>query len=255
MDYEAAGNGFHNPGVRFWGPSKQVKALLGIPMHHDTLWSVKRGGVSHGCSRLPSGHAWELRHILPSTDALASQVNHFGNDPRDFDLYDVDGDGRQEVMGVEYLISYNLRGTDAAGQREGTDIEIGSAHKLGFYSNLYGATGVFRQAADGTFWFQNPTISLPSWLDRKDKRIDARVRMEGEYPLYEQKYERDKIQLYVPITTAGLTEKGQSPLSKRIVRLMGRVRGCAPTANKELCGEAPFDREARAIFSEAGIGQ
>jgi hypothetical protein len=253
MDYEGAGNGFHNPGVRFWGPSRAVKEQLGIPAHHDTLWSVKRGPVSHGCSRLPSGHAWEMRHIFPATDAEMTKVQYFGSDSRDFDVFDVDGDGRPEVMGVEYLISYNLQGTDGMGQREGTDIEIGTAHKAAFYGRLYGEKDVFRLAADGTFRFTSPTVSLPSFADRKLKRITARETLAGEFPLYEQTYERDKIQMYLPITTAGLTDKGQSPLSKRIVRLMGRVRGCAPGPRREACGEAAFDREAAAIFSEAGV--
>lgn len=254
MDYEAAGNGFHNPAVRFWGPSKEVKSQLGIPAHHDILWSVKRGPVSHGCSRLASGHAWELRHLFPSADAAMTKVQFFGSDSRDFDVFDVNGDGRPEVMGVEYLISYSLRGADDIGQREGTDLEIGTAHKFAFYGRLYGEKDVFRLATDGTFRFLSPTVSLPSFADRKLKRITARETLAGEYPLYEQSYERDKLQLYLPITTAGLTERGQSPLSKRIVRLMGRVRGCAPSADREACGEAGFDREAAQIFTEAGVG-
>jgi hypothetical protein len=250
MDYEAAGNGFHNPAVRFTSLNRAMKEQLNLPDHHSTFWSVKRGGVSHGCSRLPLGHIWEMRHLFPVADSAMSQVHYFGSDPRDFDVYDVNGDGRAEVMGVEYLISYGLREADGLGSREGTDLEIGRERKHAFYQKLYGERNVFKPTGDGGFLFSSPRISLPSYLDLKSKRIGARVTLEGDFPLYEQEYERDKVQLYLPVTTAGMTDPGPAPLSKRIIRLMGRVRGCAPSADKEACGEAAFDREAAQIFGE-----
>jgi hypothetical protein len=253
MDYEAAGNGFHNPAVRFTSLNRTMKEQLNLPEHHGTFWSVKRGGVSHGCSRLPLGHVWEMRHLFPVADAKMTQIYYFGSDPRDFDVYDIDGDGDSEVMGVEYMISYGLREADGLGSREGTDLEIGSQQKFAFYQRLYGATNVFTQAGDGSFVFHSPRISQPSYLDLKKKRIGARVKLEGRYPLYEQTYERDKVQLYLPITTAGMTDPGPAPLSKRIIRLMGRVRGCSPRADKETCGEAAFDREAAAILGEVSV--
>jgi hypothetical protein len=250
MDYEAAGNGFHNPAVRFTSLNRTMKEQLNLPEHHGTFWSVKRGGVSHGCSRLPLGHIWEMRHLFPVADAKMTQIYFFGSDPRDFDVYDIDGDGDSEVMGVEYLISYGLREADGIGSREGTDLEIGSQQKFAFYQRLYGAKNVFSQSGDGSFVFHSPRVSEPSYLDLKKKRIGARVTLAGEYPLYEQTYERDKVQLYLPITTAGMTDPGPEPLSKRIIRLMGRVRGCSPRADKEACGEAAFDRESAAILGE-----
>ncbi len=250
MDYEAAGNGFHNPAVRFTSLARSVKDQLGIPAHHSTFWSVMRGGVSHGCSRLPLGHIWELRHLFPVADARMSQVDHFGSDARDFDVYDIDGNGAPEVMGVEYMISYGLRETEGAGSREGTDLQIGREHRLAYYQRLYGANQVFREGPSGTLLFREPMVSEPSYLDRLKKRVSVRTTLPGEYPLYEQTYERDKAQLYLPFTTEGLTTPGSAPLSKRIVRLMGRVRGCAPDADREACGEAEFDRETAALIAE-----
>ncbi len=254
MDYQAIGNGFHNPAVRFWNMNRTLKTALGVPLHHNTYWSVKRGGVSHGCSRLSSGHIWEMRGIFPNVDSKMTQVQFFGSTARDFDLFDVNGDGSPEVMGVEYFISYGLQEADGLGSREGTDLEIGKEHKFAFYQTLYGPREVFRQTASGSFEFLSPTIAMPSYLDKLRPSVATHLTFNGVYPLYEQAYERDKIQLYLPITTEGLTSPGAGHLSKRIVRLMGRIRGCAPTANKEECGEAAFDREANAILVEAGYG-
>ena len=251
MDYEAVGNGFHNPAVRFASVNRSVKEALNLADSHSTLWSVMRGGVSHGCSRLPLGHVWEMRHIFPVEDKNMTEVFYFGHDPRDFDVYDVDGDGQPEVMGVEYLISYGLAGTSELGRREGADLEIGTKEKLKFYQRLYGAKNVFTVDSAGNYTFQNPSVSLPSYLDLKKKKVQTRLVVNGSLPLYEQAYERDKVQFYLPSTTSGLTASGSAPLSKRIVRLMGRVRGCAPFTNKDACGEAAFDREAAKILQEA----
>ncbi len=246
MDYEAAGNGFHNPGVRMGGMNKAVKSAMNIPATHNTLWAVKRGGVSHGCLRLSSGHTWEMRHILPVENSKMIQVYFFGNDPKDFDLFDVNGDGKLEVMGVEYLISYGLAGNDNVARREGKDLNVNEGKKLEFYTSLYGARSVFTQDSDGKYIFSNPSISQPSHLDFKRKKIANRLTLPGDYRLYEQTYEQDKIQLYTP--TVGTLSESISPDLKLFIRLMGRVRGCAPTANKTQCGEAAFDQEAKTII-------
>ncbi len=250
MDYEEIGNGFHNPAVRFAGIGSEVKSALGINETHSTLWSVMRGGVSHGCSRLSLGHVWEMRHIFPVENEKMTQVYFFGNNPQDFDVYDVDGNGSPEVMGVEYMISYNVKGSSGLARREGADLKISKEDKLNFYSDLYGAENVFTQDSSGNFIFHNPSASILSYLNFQKKKITTRLQVNGEIPLWEQAYERDKVQFYLPFTTQGLTTAGSSPLSKRIVRLLGRVRGCAPTTNKNLCGEAAFDAEAQKILAE-----
>lgn len=249
MDYEGIGNGFHNPAVRNW-PSKAVRQALNIPAEQATLWAVMRGGVSHGCSRLAAGHAWELRHILPSQNSVATKVNAFLQDPRDFDVYDIDGDGKNEIMGVKYTISYGTQAASGLANREGKDLDIAERGKAAFYTSLYGARNVFTVAADGTYLFSNPGVSVPSYLDYLKRGMKTRMVVNDTLPLYEQNYERDKIQLYIPATTSGLEEKGNGAISKRIVRLMGRVRGCAPFSDKNACGENEFDREAAQISSQ-----
>lgn len=252
MDFEAIGNGFHNPAVRFWGVSSRFKNQLDIPDSHNTLWAVKRGGVSSGCLRLPLGHVWELRHIFPVQNELMKKVYFFGNTPRDFDLYDVNGDGQLQVMGVEYMISYDLQGANSLAKREGKDLEVETSDKFSFYKKLYGSKNVF-EFSNGEFIFASPSVSFPSWMDYQEKGVKTRLTMDGSYPLYEQTYEKDKVQFYAPISTQGMSGgKHHSSLGKRIVRLMGRVRGCAPTSDKEACGEAQFKREARSLFQEIG---
>ncbi|MCO5142937.1 MAG: hypothetical protein M9962_07600 [Oligoflexia bacterium] len=250
MDFEAAGNGFHNPAVRFYGVSSSVKSSLNIDSSHNTLWTVKRGGVSHGCLRLPVGHAWELRNMFPVANEDMTKIFFYGSNPKDFDLYDIDGDGSLELIGVEYLVSYGLQGDSGLPSREGSDLKISKEDKLNFYKNLYGSRGVFELNSSNQYIFSNPSVSLPSYLDFKKKSISSRVEIKGEYALYEMPYEQDKVQFYAPYTTAGLTVKGSSPLSKRIVRLMGRVRGCSPTTNKDICGESAFDKEMNSLLRE-----
>ena len=235
MDYQDIGNGFHNPAVRFYNPSKAVKSTLGLSPEHNNFWAVKRGGVSSGCLRLPAGSVWELRQIFPVDDKRMSQVAFFGNRPQDFDVFDIDGSGQLRVMGVEYFISYSLQGADGAAKREGSQLEINEDKRLEFYTDLYGAKKVFTYSAE-QFTFINPKISFPSYLDSKKASVATRLQLAGNYPLYEQTYEKDKIQFYLPAS-----------FNKKAIRLMGRVRGCAPTSDKDSCGQAAFEAEAKGL--------
>jgi hypothetical protein len=234
MDYQATGNGFHNPAVRM-GLSSSQKNQLGIPSSHTTLWAVKRGDVSHGCSRMPSGHVWELRQIMPVENAKMKQVYYFGNDSRDFDVFDVNGDGQLEVMGVEYMISYGLQANTGLQSREGTGLEVSNDRKLDFYTKLYGRNNVFTVGANQQISFTNPSVSVQSYLDTKKASVKSRLTLQGTFPLYEQDYERDKVQFY-----------SSGGVNKTLHRLMGRIRGCAPTSDKVKCGEAASDSQVQA---------
>lgn len=250
MDYEEIGNGFHNPAVRFRGISSQFKDLLGVPRDHNTIWAVKRGGVSSGCLRLPLGHVWEMRHLFPVENEKMKQIFFFGDMPQNFDVYDINGDGSPEVMGVEYMVSYDLQGAKALAKREGKDLYVNRSDKSEFYNRLYGSKNVFVEQ-DGKFLFQNPGVSFPSWMDYKKKSVSTRLELSGSYPLFEQSYERDKVQFYTPISKQGLTGgKHRSSLAKRIVRIMGRVRGCAPSSDKQFCGESQFQSEKNDLLKE-----
>lgn len=237
MDFEAIGNGFHNPAVRFWGPSKATKQALGIQNNHDTLWAVKRGDVSHGCLRLALGHLWEMRQIFPVESKKMSQIYFFGNQAQDFDVFDIDGDGKLEVMGVQYFISYGLKGTDDATRREGANLQINGDKQREFYEDLYGVRGSVFTNEGGRISFHNPKVSMQSYLDYQKKGVAIRMTLNGDYPLYEQAYERDKVQFYA-----------LPGMNKDMIRLMGRVRACSPYSNPNTCGQASFESEAKGFI-------
>ncbi|MEJ2316199.1 MAG: hypothetical protein P8Y83_04475 [Gammaproteobacteria bacterium] len=256
MDYEGLGNGFHNPAVRFAAVPKSVKESLSIPEHHAHFWAVKRGRVSHGCNRMSAGHVWEIRNIFPVENTRATQVYYHGNDPKDFDLFDINGDGQPEVMGVTYYISYNAKGTSWAGKREGANLEVDVRGTEKFYQNLLGAKDVFTYGEQG-ITIHDPGVSYFTKEDFRKKRAISKV-IEGDFPYYEQTYERDKIQFYRPlkIQTGGnfmISKEGQKAMpnsspSKQFVRLFGRVRGCAPFSDKEACGEEAFLNEKNQLL-------
>ncbi len=251
MDFEGIGNGFHNPAVRFYGSNfnREIKELLNAPSEHEHFWAVKRGGVSSGCLRLALGHVWEMRHLMPVENDKMKQVFQFGNDSEDFDLYDIDGDGTLEVIGVEYMISYDTQGSSGLSKRDGKDLNIGMDDKYEFYQELYGDNRVFEfNSVSGQFEFVDPSLSFPSYMDLKEKRVKTSFVAQGVFPLYEQTYERDKVQFYSPITTSGMQSSGNSTKGMRLVRLMGRVKGCAPTSNSEDCGKDAFEQEKQEVL-------
>ena len=258
MDYEAAGNGFHNPAVRFSGLSGSLKKTLEIPTHHTNFWTVKRGRVSHGCNRMAAGQVWELRNIFPVENKKATQILYFGNSPRDFDLFDIDGDGKREIMGVTYYIVYTAKGASWSSKREGTNLEVEMRGSEKFYKKLLGEKNVFTYSKDG-ITIHDPEISYFSKADFKKKKTISKI-IKGDFPLYEQLYARDKIQFYRPlkISTRGgfmIMKEGQKTMSnrnpsKQFVRLFGRVRGCAPFSDKDACGENAFIKEKTSLLTQ-----
>jgi hypothetical protein len=118
LPYQHAGgityNAFHNAGVRCalgQTPFLPAEWRHGVSERdgkkpYQNLWIVSRGPTSHGCTRLPSGHMSELRHVLPSESAVLERVVTFRNLPGCYDVFDLRGDGAARVMGVQYYIAY-----------------------------------------------------------------------------------------------------------------------------------------------------
>lgn len=117
LPYQHAGgiayNAFHNAGVRCQLNStpflpaawrKVAGERSGKP--YDNLWIISRGPTSHGCTRLASGHMSELRQIVPSESDVLTRVQTYRNHPGCYDVFDIDGDGTDEVMGVQYYLAY-----------------------------------------------------------------------------------------------------------------------------------------------------
>src|SRR5262249_34120224 len=118
LPYQYAGgityNAFHNAGVRcqlnstkFLPASwRNLKSERGDGKPYQNLWIASRAPVSHGCTRLPSGHMTELRQIVPSESSVLERVRTFRNLPGCYDLFDVRGDGNAAVGGVQSYIAY-----------------------------------------------------------------------------------------------------------------------------------------------------
>ena len=95
----------------------------------------------------------------------------------------------------------------------------------------------FTREGEASYSFHNPSVSLPSYLDFRKQQVSTHVSLKGSIPFYEAAYEQDKIQFY-----------GSGSMNQYQIRLMGRVRGCAPSSDKAACGEAAFDREAATLL-------
>lgn len=118
LPYQYAGgasyNAFHNPGISNWmgghplipkeWKSSTENSRSGKPYLRSSITS--RGPVSHGCTRLSPGHLTEFREMLPSTSDDMKGIRVFLNQSQCYDMYDVDGDGVEEAMGVQYYIAF-----------------------------------------------------------------------------------------------------------------------------------------------------
>ncbi|MBT3236281.1 MAG: L,D-transpeptidase [Bdellovibrionales bacterium] len=233
MDYEKIGNGIHNPAVITKLRERKHRWLhqkLGIPTEFDTLWAVSRGRVSHGCIRMAAGHIWEVRHIFPAESEATTKLRWLGSDSRDYDVFDIDGDGKDEVMGVDYLIGYSFK------DRVGTGLIGASFDRQLFYRSLYGENGqVYLDQSSGRYMVNRPFISyfLPPKGEEKVRPFSRQVA--EDLPLYQQPYEKDKIQFF-------LTRRGGRP-SASWIRGLGRIVGCGPFQEEfPTCYEARFDR-------------
>lgn len=116
--YQFAGgiayNAFHNAGVRAptattpFLPSewRKVAGEREPGKTYQNLWMASRGPTSHGCTRLGSGHMSELRQLTPVPSEALLKMATYRNEPACYDVFDIDGDGKAEVMGVQYYLAF-----------------------------------------------------------------------------------------------------------------------------------------------------
>jgi hypothetical protein len=145
------------------------------------LWLLSRGPMSSGCTHMTTGHINELRQVLPSdTDELYA-IDAFYNRSYDYDVFDIDGDLQPEVMGVEYFIAYSLS------KKRPKRLRVND-ERLAYYEWLY--AGEFELDQDGKAWL----------VDVQDGRFVERTAKKGaqyrRLPLYEARYEPERIQFY-----------------------------------------------------------
>lgn len=107
-------NSIHNTGISNWIAGHALLPTSwknytegsrnGKPYNRVALTS--RGPVSHGCTRLNSGHLAELRELLPSTSERMEGIPNYRNVSHCYDVFDRRGDGHDEIMGVQYYIAF-----------------------------------------------------------------------------------------------------------------------------------------------------
>lgn len=192
LGYQYAGgisyNAFHNAGVRCqlngtpFLPAAWRKATSernGKP--YQNLWIVGRGPTSHGCTRLPSGHMSELRQIVPSEDEGMVRVRTYRNLPQCFDLFDVDGSGSPEIMGVQYYLAYR--------SNEHTPVRAWASNRRdAFYRWLYGDRIELGEPGRARI-----TKAPVCRFEGKKALEDATI---AEAPLYEPAFTPETIQFY-----------------------------------------------------------
>jgi hypothetical protein len=151
----------------------------GEPFTH--LWLVSRGPMSHGCTHVNAGHISELRQLLPSSEAALGEVITYRSQSHQFDVFDIDGDGQPEVMGVEYFYAYSLSNKKPSGIRAASD-------RASFYAWLY-KKGYHYDVQDRVIFDEAPT---PKFIGNKvlEGKIYTNI------PLYEADYSPETIQFY-----------------------------------------------------------
>jgi hypothetical protein len=179
----------------------------GEPYPH--LWLLSRGPMSHGCTHVNAGHISELRQMLPSSEELLRKVVTYRNKSDQFDVFDIDGDGRPEVMGVRYFRAYSLKGKKPHQMRAPSDRES-------FYKWLYKKG--YHYEPNGRLVFENTPTS--KFIGEKA----VRGKIYENIPLYEAAYEPETIQFYKPISIPFARElrrvSATYPLERNVLNLI-----------------------------------
>ena len=182
-------NAFHNAGVRCalgetpflptaW---RKVMGERDTKKPYQNLWIISRGPTSHGCTRLASGHMSELRQIVPSESNVLEGIATVRNLPQCYDVFDIQGDGSPEVMGVQYYLAYK--------NRDHTPIRSYAANRREpFYHWLYGDN--INSAEVGRASLKQVPVCRCTGKKAEEAQTLSNV------PLYEAKFISEHIQFY-----------------------------------------------------------
>jgi len=206
LGYQYAGgiayNALHNAGVRSQLNSTPFlpKEWVKVPgesnpkKNYQNLWIGSRGPASHGCTRLPSGHMSELRDAQPSTSEGLEGISNFRNRPQCYDVFDIDGDGKAEVMGVQYYLAY-------WGKKHLPVAAYAPNDRKGFYTWLYKDNIAYN--ADGSATIKEVPVCRFTGLRKAEE-----AQVLKDVSLYEAPYARESIQFYRVKPVNFQTKKG-----------------------------------------------
>ena len=186
----SAYNSIHNTGISNWIAGHRLLpkewtsytegSRNGKPYNRVALTS--RGPVSHGCTRLNSGHLAELREMLPSTSKAMEGIVNYRNISHCYDVFDRKGDGNVEIMGVQYYIAFRHTKSRVAKQIWAQN------NRKDFYDWLYGDEMNYGPIGQVTF----DEVCEGKFVKRKE--------VEGKtwrnLSLYEAPYQPETLQFY-----------------------------------------------------------
>jgi len=205
LAYQHAGgiyyNAFHNAGIRSPVETSYLpKEWRKVPGERDSgknykqLWVVSRGPASHGCTRMDSGQMSELRHALPASSDVMSGLSTFRNLPQCYEVFDIDGDGSPEVMGVEYFLAYES-------QKHKPVKAFAPNAREPYYKWLYGDNISYNP--DGSAVIKE--VPVCRFLGKR-KAVESQVY--ENVPLYEAPFKSEPIQFYQITKTSFETKAG-----------------------------------------------
>ncbi len=183
-------NAIHNPGISCWIPGHHLLpkgwrkittgSRSGKPFNRVAITS--RGPVSHGCTRLNAGHLTEFREMLPSTSDGMKGIVHYRSLSHCYDVFDLRGDGNDQVMGVQYYIAFRHTKSRVAQEIWAQN------NRKDFYAWLYGKDLTFAPVGEASF------------KEIHGYKFNGRKAVQGKkyenVPLYEGPYEPEYLQFY-----------------------------------------------------------
>jgi hypothetical protein len=143
---------------------------------------TSRGPVSHGCTRLNSGHLAELREMLPSTSEAMEGIHNYRYISHCYDVFDRYGDGKDEIMGVQYYIAFRHTKSRVAKQIWAQN------NRDDFYAWMYGDEMNYGPISQVTF----PEVCTGKFVKRKAREGKTYQNL----TLYEAPYQRETLQYY-----------------------------------------------------------
>jgi hypothetical protein len=198
----SAYNSIHNTGISNWIAGHQLLpkewssysegSRNGKPFNRNALTS--RGPVSHGCTRLGSGHLAELRELLPSTSKQMEGIVNYRNVSHCYDVFDRKGDGNVEIMGVQYYFAFRHTKSRVAKELWAQN------NRKDFYAWMYANEMNYGPIGQVTF----DDVCEARFVKRKTK--------EGKHwkglTLYEAPYQPETLQFYKIKNVNGLSHAG-----------------------------------------------